>query len=45
MKNILNKIGWMWINFWGRKYFIYKDKKHTNTILFFGHRIYILDEH
>ena len=45
MKNILNKIGWIWINFRGRKYFIYKDKKYTNTILFFGHRIYILDEH
>ena len=24
---------------------IYKDKKYINTILFFGHRIYILDEH
>ena len=44
MKNILNKIGWIWINFRGRKYFIYKDKKYTNTILFFGHRIYILDD-
>lgn len=45
MKNVLNKIGWKWIKFWGRKFFVYENNKYKQTILFFGHRIYILDEY
>lgn len=42
MKKILKKMSWYWKCFWGRKYFIkYTDELEEDTILVYGHRIYI----
>ena len=31
-KKMLKKIRWLWINFWGRRYWIYKDNVETNHL-------------
>lgn len=39
---LLKKLHWLWISFWGRKYFIkYTDNLKDDEILIHRHRIYV----
>jgi len=44
MRKKLRRIKWGWIKFFGKRYFIFKNKKEIKEILIYGHRIYILNE-
>jgi hypothetical protein len=40
--NLLKNLKWLWISFWGRKYFIkYTDNLKEDEILVHGHKVYI----
>lgn len=39
---MIKKMLWLWICFWGKKYYItYTDKLKKDEILLFSHRIYL----
>jgi len=38
---MIKKIKWWWMNFWGRRYWVYKDDLEINEILIYGHKIFI----
>lgn len=44
MRKKLRRIKWGWIKLFGKRYFIFKNKKEIKEILIYGHRIYILNE-
>jgi hypothetical protein len=44
MKEKIRKIKWAIIKLFGKRYFIFKNKKEVKEILIFGHKIYILNE-
>ncbi len=44
MKEKIRKIKWIFIKLFGKRYFIFKNKREVKKILIFGHQIYILNE-
>ena len=38
----MKKFKWAWIKLFGKRYFIFKNKKEIREILIYGHRIYII---
>jgi hypothetical protein len=41
----MKKLKWIWINFWGKRFWIIKDEKTIQEILFYHHKIYILKDY
>lgn len=38
----MKRLIWLWIRFWGRKYYIvYTEELRDNEVLFYNHKIYI----
>lgn len=44
MKEKIRKIKWSIIKLFGKRYFIFKNKREVKEMLIFGHKIYILNE-
>ena len=41
----MKKLKWLWMRFWGRKYYIvYTDELRKNEVLFYNHKIYVRKE-